>query len=124
MDRELDLPVDLNSEDESTLPWGLLSEAREPGSIVEGAWIIVGSGRVRAIAQVAEIGPRAEVVHCQVHEGLSDDLEVDLECAVGVESAAIACSQRHPVVGRRRSDQRVVDGTAGDRELTKSLGDL
>jgi hypothetical protein len=55
MERDLDLPVDLNSEDESTLRWGLSEDARDPASIVEGAWIIVGSGRVRAVAQVAEI---------------------------------------------------------------------
>jgi len=51
----VDLEVDLNSEDDSSLPWGLLDEARSPAEIQEGGWIVVGSGRSRAVAQVAEI---------------------------------------------------------------------
>jgi hypothetical protein len=51
----VDLTVDLNSEDDSGLPWTFLDEAREPAVIREGAWIIVGEGSVRAVAQVIEI---------------------------------------------------------------------
>jgi hypothetical protein len=52
---ELDLVIDLNSEDESGLPWTFLDEARDPRLIREGAWIVVGEGSVRAVAQVVEI---------------------------------------------------------------------
>jgi len=52
---ELDLVVDLNSEDESGLPWTFLDEARDPGLVREGAWLVVGQGSVRAVAQVVEI---------------------------------------------------------------------
>lgn len=52
---ELDLVVDLNSEDESGLPWTHLDEARDPELVREGAWLIVGQGNVRAVAQVVEI---------------------------------------------------------------------
>jgi hypothetical protein len=52
---EIDLVVDLNSEDESGLPWSFLDEARDPSLIREGAWLIVGEGTVRAVAQVIEI---------------------------------------------------------------------
>jgi len=52
---ELDLVVDLNSEDESGLPWTHLDEAPHPELVREGAWLIVGEGNVRAVAQVAEI---------------------------------------------------------------------
>jgi hypothetical protein len=52
---ELDLVVDLNSEDESGLPWSFLDEARDPTAITEGAWVVVGEGTARAVAQVAEI---------------------------------------------------------------------
>lgn len=59
--REVDLPVDLNSEDDSGLPWAFLDEARDPARIVEGAWIVVGSGNARAVAQVVDID--GEIVH-------------------------------------------------------------
>jgi hypothetical protein len=52
---ELDLVVDLNSEDESGLPWTHLDEACHPELVREGAWLIVGEGNVRAVAQVVEI---------------------------------------------------------------------
>lgn len=52
---DLDLVVDLNSEDESGLPWTYVDEARHPELIQEGAWLIVGEGNVRAVAQVVEI---------------------------------------------------------------------
>jgi len=52
---ELDLVVDLNSEDESGLPWTFLDEARDPDLVREGAWLVVGEGSVRAVAQVVEI---------------------------------------------------------------------
>ncbi len=52
---EVDLVVDLNSEDESGLPWSFLDEARDPALIREGAWIIVGEGSTQAVAQVVEI---------------------------------------------------------------------
>jgi hypothetical protein len=35
----VDLPVDLNSEDDTGLPWGFLDESRNPCKITEGAWI-------------------------------------------------------------------------------------
>ena len=51
----LDLRVDLNTEDDSGLPWAFLSDARDPSLIREGTWIVVGSGNARAVAQVAQI---------------------------------------------------------------------
>ncbi|MDA8148486.1 MAG: hypothetical protein M0Z93_06855 [Actinomycetota bacterium] len=51
----IDLVVDLNSEDESGLPWTFLDEAKDPTLIREGAWLVVGEGTVRAVAQVVEI---------------------------------------------------------------------
>jgi hypothetical protein len=52
---EVDLVVDLNSEDESALPWSLVDEARDPGLIIEGGWAVVGEGAARAVAQVVEV---------------------------------------------------------------------
>jgi hypothetical protein len=52
---EVDLVVDLNSEDESGLPWSFVDEARDPSLMVEGAWVVVGEGTARAVAQVVEV---------------------------------------------------------------------
>ena len=38
VESEVDLVVDLNSEDESGMPWTLLDVAPEPALIREGAW--------------------------------------------------------------------------------------
>lgn len=54
-DFPIDLPVDLNSEDDSGLPWTFLDEARDPSLVREGAWLVVGQGPTRAVAQVVEI---------------------------------------------------------------------
>lgn len=51
----IDLTVDLNSEDESGLPWTFIDEARDRSIVVEGAWLVVGEGSARAVAQVVEI---------------------------------------------------------------------
>jgi hypothetical protein len=53
--RPVDLTIDLNSEDESGLPWTFLDEAPDPSLVIEGAWLVVGSESTRAVAQVVEI---------------------------------------------------------------------
>lgn len=58
----IDLFVDLNTEDETGLPWSLLTEAPDRERIVPGAHIVVGSGRVRAVAVVVDV-TSDEVVH-------------------------------------------------------------
>jgi hypothetical protein len=64
----VDLVVDLNSEDDSGLPWTFLDEAPDPARIREGAWIIVGEGAVRAVADVVEI--EGEIVRVRALPGL------------------------------------------------------
>jgi len=54
-DLPIDLTVDLNSEDDSGLPWTFVDEAVNQTLIVEGAWLVVGRGSARAVAQVVEI---------------------------------------------------------------------
>lgn len=63
----IDLEVDLNSEDDSGLPWGLLDQATAPSSIREGCWIVVGAGNARAVAQVADID--GNIVHVRALPG-------------------------------------------------------
>lgn len=67
MSERVDLFVDLNSEDDTGLPWGLLEDAVDPTLVVEGAWLIVGAGSVAAVAQVADIDDG--VVHVQPLRG-------------------------------------------------------
>jgi len=67
---QIDLEVDLNSEDDTGLPWAFLDEAREPSLIRESAWIVVGSGDVRAVAQVVDID--GEIVHVRPLPGPVD----------------------------------------------------
>lgn len=52
---DVDLRVDLNIEDETGLPWAFIRDARDPSLVREGAWLLVGSGRTRAVAQVAQV---------------------------------------------------------------------
>ena len=66
-DIAVDLKVDLNSEDDSGLPWGLLDEAKDPASIKEGGWIVVASVEAAAVAQVA--GIEGNVVHVRPLRG-------------------------------------------------------
>ncbi len=55
MSMEVDLRVDLNTEDDTGLPWAFVRDARDPALLKEGAWLVVGSGNARAVAQVVEI---------------------------------------------------------------------
>lgn len=64
---DLDLVVDLNTMDDSGLPWAFLDGAVERSRIVPGKYIIVGSGVVRAVAVVVDIdGP---IVHVRPLRG-------------------------------------------------------
>jgi len=51
----LDLPVDLNTMDETGLPWAYLKRAADPARIIPGSHIIVGAGNVRAVATVVDV---------------------------------------------------------------------
>ncbi|MGH8993311.1 MAG: hypothetical protein ACRDZ7_17520 [Acidimicrobiia bacterium] len=52
---ELDLMVDLNTMDDTGLPWAFFDDALHPERLVPGAHIIAGSGVVRAVAQVIDV---------------------------------------------------------------------
>jgi len=64
---ELDLELDLNSMDGTGLPWAFTEDARDPSLLVEGNWIVVGEGTVRAVAQVVDCDGR--VVHVRPLRG-------------------------------------------------------
>ena len=80
MDDDIDLRVDLNCEDDTGLPWAFLRDAKDPALVREGMWLIVGSGKTRAVAQVAEVdgdlvwvrplpGPVRQYRHLLAHRG-------------------------------------------------------
>ena len=64
---QLDLVVDLNTMDDTGLPWTFLDEAIHPNRLVPGAYIIVGSGEVRAVAQVIDVDN--DIVHVRPLRG-------------------------------------------------------
>lgn len=52
---QLDLTVDLNSMDETGLPWAFFDDAVRPERVKAGAYVVVGSGEVRAVAQIVDV---------------------------------------------------------------------
>jgi hypothetical protein len=53
----IDLFVDLNTEDETGLPWTYLDQAVDPSVVVPGRLILVGAGSAVAIAEVIDVAP-------------------------------------------------------------------
>ena len=51
----IDLFVDLNTEDETGLPWTYLDQAADPSVVVPGRLIVVGSGSAVTIAEVIDV---------------------------------------------------------------------
>jgi hypothetical protein len=51
----LDLPLDLNTIDDSGLPWAFLDAAADSSVVTPGRFVVVGSGAARAVAQVVDI---------------------------------------------------------------------
>jgi hypothetical protein len=52
---QVDLIVDLNTMDDTGLPWAFLDEAPDPARIQPGRYVLVGSGVARAIALIVDI---------------------------------------------------------------------
>lgn len=55
MNIDVDLRVDLNTEDDTGLPWAFVSDARDTALLQEGAWLVIGSCSTRAVAHVVQI---------------------------------------------------------------------
>ena len=52
---KIDLFVDLNTEDETGLPWTYLDQAPDQSEIVPGRVIVVGAGSAIAVAEVVDV---------------------------------------------------------------------
>jgi hypothetical protein len=60
---EIDLVVDLNTMDDSGLPWAFFDEAIHPDRIVVGRFVVVGSGAARAVARIIDVEDGIVHVH-------------------------------------------------------------
>lgn len=66
-DDAVDLLVDLNTMDETGLPWAFLDEAPHPERVVPGHYIVAGSGAAQAVALVVDVIDG--IVHVQPQRG-------------------------------------------------------
>lgn len=51
----IDLFVDLNTEDETGFPWTYLDQATDPTKVVPGRVLVVGAGSAVAFAEVIDV---------------------------------------------------------------------
>jgi hypothetical protein len=70
---EIELPIDLQTMDETGLPWTFLDEAVDPSRIVPGAHVVAGSGSVRAVVVVVDVTPDGIVHVCDVPGSVEDN---------------------------------------------------
>ena len=68
IDVDVDLRIDLNTMDETGLPWTFLDQAPDPSCIIPGRHIVVGSGAAVAVAIVVDITDQG-IVHVQPLKG-------------------------------------------------------
>ena len=62
MTRSIDIWVDFTTQDDTGLPWTLLSEASDPARIRPGAFVVAGNPQAQAVAEVVDVGADG-VVH-------------------------------------------------------------
>jgi hypothetical protein len=60
---DIDLVVDLNTMDDSGLPWAFLDAAVHLDRIVVGRFVVVGSGAARAVARIVDVEDGIVHVH-------------------------------------------------------------
>lgn len=71
----IDIPADLNDEDESGFVWTFLDEARLPELVTPGAIVVTGDEDVPAVAEVVDLVPKGmgTVVHLRILPGTIED---------------------------------------------------
>jgi hypothetical protein len=70
----IDIPADLNSEDETGMVWTFLDEAEDPSIIRPGGVVVAGSPLTPAVCEVVDLVDKAAgtVVHLRVLPGTID----------------------------------------------------
>lgn len=71
----IDIPADLNDEDETGFVWTFLDEARSPELVTPGAIVVTGDDDTPAVAQVVDLVKKASgtVVHLRILPGSIED---------------------------------------------------
>jgi hypothetical protein len=71
----VDIPADLNAEDQTGYVWTFLDEARDPSIFVPGAVVIAGDADSPAVAVVVDLveHPRGTIVHLDILPGTVED---------------------------------------------------
>lgn len=67
----VDIPADLNCEDETGYVWAFLDEARDPSLITPGTLVVAGDDDAPAVAAVVDLvdHPNGTIVHLDVLPG-------------------------------------------------------
>jgi hypothetical protein len=83
----VDIPADLNAEDQTGYVWAFLDEARDPSVVVPGALVVAGDQDSPAVAVVVDLvsHPNGTIVHLDVLPGAIDSY---LALARRIEAAA------------------------------------
>ena len=70
----IDIPADLNAEDETGLIWTFLDEAADPEAIEPGAIVVAGSELTPAVCEVVDLVDKAVgvIVHLRLLPGTID----------------------------------------------------
>ncbi|WP_088320839.1 hypothetical protein [Kineosporia sp. R_H_3] len=70
----VDIPADLNSEDETGYVWTFLDEARDTSIVTPGALVVTGDDDAPAVAVVVDLvpHPNGTIVHLDVLPGPVD----------------------------------------------------
>mgnify|MGYP001293451005 CR=1 FL=1 len=68
MTYSIDIYVDWNTQDDTGLPWSLLSEAKDPTRIVAGAYVIAGHDEAIGVVEIVDVGTDG-VVHLRAIPG-------------------------------------------------------
>ena len=55
MDPEIELVADLNAEDDEGLGWSVLSEARDPSRVRDGAMLVAGNDQAKAVVRIVAV---------------------------------------------------------------------
>ncbi len=71
----IDIPADLNDEDETGFVWTFLDEARLPELVTPGAIVVTGDSDAPAVAEVVDLVHKgtATVVHLRILPGTIED---------------------------------------------------
>ncbi len=71
----IDIPADLNDEDETGFVWTFLDEARAPELVTPGAIVVTGDEDAPAVAEVVDLVAKGTgtVVHLRILPGTIED---------------------------------------------------